>query len=170
MSMNDRGPMAEQHTPAALRPEAYTCTHKEGVKRVAAWIGGTKRMAVVMAERVVVASTETPDAIAWSSGGESILVEVKVSCAEERGVGTQRYFAAPAGMLAAEDLPPGWGLLAIHQQQIREIVRPEIKAANRVAEVAMLVSAIRRLELAATVFVYREDDHAAIAQATKEGP
>jgi len=156
-----------------FKPEVYACTHKEGVKRVAAWLGGTKKMAIVMAERVVVASTETPDAVAWSSRGESILVEVKVSRAdfhadknkvfrrdEEMGVGTQRYFAAPAGMLEAADMPPGWGLLAIHPYQVREVVKPELKVANRVAEVQMLVSAMRRLELAATVFVYHEEAHA----------
>ena len=157
--------------------DVYACTHKEGVKRVAAWLGGTRKMAIVMAERVCAASTETPDAIAWSSRGESILVEVKVSRSdfhadknkifrrdEEQGVGTQRYFAAPAGMLTAEDMPPGWGLLAIHPYQVREIVKPEFKTANRLAEVQMLVSAMRRLELAATVFVYHDTtptaDHA----------
>lgn len=152
-----------------LKLDPYTCTHKEGVKRVAAWLGGTRKMSVVMAERVVAASTETPDAIAWSGRGESILVEVKVSRSdfhadknkifrrdEELGVGTHRYFAAPAGMLTPEDMPPGWGLLAIHQYQVREVVKPEIKIANRLAEVTMLVSAIRRLELASTVFVYHE--------------
>jgi hypothetical protein len=153
--------------------EPYTCTHKEGVKRIAAWLNGTKRMAVVMAERVVTACTETPDAIAWGSRGESILVEVKVSRAdfhadkakvfrrdEDHGVGTLRYFAAPAGVLKPEDMPDGWGLLAIHQYQVRELVAPAIKAANRVNEVAMLVSAIRRLELSATVFVRHTDEDA----------
>ena len=150
--------------------DAYTCTHKEGVKRIAAWLTGRKRMAVVMAERVVTAVSETPDVIAWSGRGESILVEVKVSRAdfhadkakifrreEDYGVGTQRYFAAPAGVLKPEDMPEGWGLLAIHQYQVRELVAPTIKTANRVNEVAMLVSAIRRLELSATVFVRHEE-------------
>lgn len=151
--------------------ETYTCTHKEGVKRIAAWLTGTKRMAVVMAERVVTACTETPDAIAWSGRGESIMVEVKVSRAdfhadkakifrreESNGVGTLRYFASPVGVLKPEDMPEGWGLLAIHQYQVRELVTPAVKPANRVNEVAMLVSAIRRLELAATVFVRHEHD------------
>lgn len=153
--------------------ETYSCTHKEGVKRIAAWLTGTKRMAVVMAERVVTACTETPDAIAWSGRGESILVEVKVSRSdfhadkakvfrrdEDYGVGTLRYFAAPAGVLKPEDMPEGWGLLAIHQYQVRELVAPAVKTANRVNEVAMLVSAIRRLELAATVFVRHTDENA----------
>lgn len=151
--------------------DTYTCTHKEGVKRIAAWLSNTKRMAVVMAERVVTACTETPDAIGWGSRGESILVEVKVSRAdfhadkakvfrrdEDNGVGQLRYFAAPAGILKPEDMPEGWGLLAIHQYQVRELVAPAVKNANRVNEVAMLVSAIRRLELAATVFVRHGDD------------
>ncbi len=149
--------------------EQFTCTHKEGVKRVAAWLRNTKRMAVVMSERVVTASTETPDAIGWYSHGGSILVEVKVSRAdfladrakifrreEEQGVGQLRYFAAPAGVLKPEDMPDGWGLLVIHLHQVRELIAPAVKAANRVNEVAMLVSAMRRLELAATVFVRHE--------------
>jgi hypothetical protein len=40
---------------------------------------------------------------------------------------------------------------------VRELVAPTPKAANRVNEVAMLVSAIRRLELAGTVFVRHEE-------------
>lgn len=159
--------------------DAYSCTHKEGVKRIAAWLNGTKRMAVVMAERVVTACSETPDAIAWGSRGESILVEVKVSRAdfhsdkakvfrrdEDNGVGQLRYFAAPAGILKPEDMPEGWGLLAIHQYQVRELVAPAVKTANRVNEVAMLVSAIRRLELSATVFVRHVDYDA--SEATPE--
>jgi hypothetical protein len=155
--------------PLLIKPDGYACSHKEGVKRIAAWLGGTKKMGVVMAERVCTASTETPDAVAWSGRGESILVEVKVSRSdfladknkifrrdEDLGVGTWRYFAAPAGILKPEDMPPGWGLLDILQYQVRETVIPEAKTANRVAEVQMLVSAIRRLELAATVFVYHE--------------
>ncbi|WP_431276212.1 hypothetical protein ACQ858_08155 [Variovorax ureilyticus] len=162
-------------------PESYSCTHKEAVKRISAWLNNTKGMAIVMAELVVTASTETPDAIGWSGRGESILVECKVSRSdfhadknkvfrrdEDLGVGTQRYFAAPAGMLSADDMPPGWGLLAIHQYQVREVVRPEIKTANRVAEVQMLVSAMRRLELAATVFV-RHENESTSAQAAEGG-
>lgn len=158
-------------------PDTYSCTHKEGVKRIASWLGGTKRMAVVMAERVATACTETPDAVAWSGRGESILVEVKVSRSdfhadkakifrrdEDQGVGTLRYFAAPAGILTPDDMPEGWGLLAIHQYQVRELVAPKPKSANRVNEVAMLVSAIRRLELSATVFVRHDNDADGVQQ------
>lgn len=156
-----------------MHAETYTCTHKEAVRRVASWLSNTKRMAVVMTERVVTACSETPDALGWSGRGESILVEVKVSRAdfhadkakifrrdEDNGVGTLRYFAAPVGVLEPADMPPGWGLLVIHQYQVREVVQPQVKNANRVNEVAMLVSAIRRLELAATVFVRHEGDDA----------
>lgn len=157
--------------------DEFTCTHKLGVKRIAAWLSGTKRMAVVMAERVCTATTETPDAVAWGSRGESILVEVKVSRSdfladksksfrryEEQGVGVHRYFAAPAGLLKPEDMPEGWGLLAIHQYQMRELLAPLAKPTNRVAEVCMLVSAIRRLELSSTVFVRHEDHFADVSE------
>jgi hypothetical protein len=71
---------------------------------------------------------EAPDAIGfranWNNG--SVVVEVKVSrsdfLADRRkphrkagaGMGTWRYYMAPAGLLTPDDLPERWGLLEVN--------------------------------------------------------
>lgn len=147
----------------------FECTHKDACGRVARWLQNTAGCAVVMTERTTRVQ-ETPDAIGWKGDGDSILVECKVSRSdfhadkakifrriEEQGVGRHRYYAAPSGVLTPEDMPDGWGLLEITERQVRVRKQPESKSANKDAEVSMLVSAIRRLELAATVFVRHEE-------------
>lgn len=99
-----------------------TMTHKQAVKRVALYFQNSRRCTVVMAERVCTSVSEQPDVIGWLPRGESILAECKVSRAdfhadrekhfrrnEENGVGQLRYFAAPRGLLAADEIPDGWG-------------------------------------------------------------
>ena len=153
----------------AIVATSYECTHKEACNRIARWLQGTAGCAVVMTERVTRVS-ETPDAIGWKSDGTSILVECKVSRSdfhadkaksfrryEDSGVGLLRYYAAPRGILTPEDMPEGWGLLELSEHLVRVKKHPDAKQANKAAEVSMLVSAIRRLELAATVFVRHEE-------------
>lgn len=148
---------------------SFECTHKEACARAARWLQNTIGCAVVMTERTTRVS-ETPDAVGWKSDGDSILVECKVNRSdfhadkakifrrvEEQGVGLHRYYAAPKGVLTPEDVPDGWGLLEITEHHVRVRKQPETKPANKTAEVSMLVSAIRRLELATTVFVRHED-------------
>jgi len=148
---------------------SFECTHKEACARAARWLQNTIGCAVVMTERTTRVS-ETPDAVGWKSDGDSILVECKVSRSdfhadktkifrrvEEQGVGRFRYYAAPKGILELEDMPEGWGLLEITEHQVRVRKIAAGKSANKNAEVSMLVSAIRRLELAATVFVRHEE-------------
>lgn len=141
-------------------------THKAAVRRMALWLRNSRDCAVVMAERRVGACSEQPDVIGWHGNGRSILIECKVSRAdfladrdkyfrrhEETGVGQARYFAAPRGLLLPEEMPVGWGLLEIRDRQVKVRSEAATKPANKAAEVAMLVSCVRRLEIAATVFV-----------------
>lgn len=81
---------------------------------------------------------ETPDAIGFRAGVSdegSILVEVKTSRADffadrqkkfreipEQGLGLYRYYMAPAGMVAVDELPEKWGLI-----EIKGSKRPEAK-------------------------------------------
>jgi len=76
---------------------------------------------------------------------------------EEKGMGDFRYFAAPAGILVADDVADGWGLLEIRDNQVRQLKAPEAKPANKTHEVIMLTSAIRRLEISTAVFVRTEE-------------
>jgi hypothetical protein len=140
-------------------------THKDLVRRVGAWLRGRKGCNVVMLE-LATKNSETPDAIGFHGAGCSILIECKASRSdfhadkdkwfrqfEDMGVGDVRYFAAPKGLLTPSDMPDGWGLLEVSEHQIREVCEPSPKAANKRAEVIMLTSAIRRLEISTAVYV-----------------
>ena len=150
-------------------------SHKEAVRRMAAYLRNSIGCTVVMAE-LTTANPETPDVLGFRTGGRSILIEVKVSRADfmadknksfrrqmERGMGDVRYFAAPKGILKPEDMPDKWGLLEIDGRCVRERKEPEHQEANKRAEVIMLTSAIRRLEISTAVFV-RDDDQNSKAQ------
>lgn len=77
---------------------------------------------------------EVPDAIGFRAGWRdgSVVVEVKTSRADfladkakphrqAGGMGTWRYYMAPEGIIAPDDLPPRWGLLTVNA---RGHVRP----------------------------------------------
>lgn len=148
--------------------ETYSPTHRELVARVGRWLRLTRGNTVVICERVCRVS-ETPDCLAFRDGNLSTLVECKASRAdfhadvrkpfrtnEAEGVGDFRWYAAPAGILTPEDMPAGWGLIEVRRTRVLVTKVAEFKTSNKANEVAMLTSAIRRLEIAATVFVRPE--------------
>ncbi|MEG5263254.1 adenylosuccinate synthase [Pseudomonas sp. JDS28PS106] len=75
-------------------------------------------------------SGEIPDAIGFRAAGfedGSTVVECKTSRADfladrkkahrvAGGLGNWRYFMAPAGLIRADELPAGWGLLEVNQR------------------------------------------------------
>jgi len=79
------------------------------------------RCGVVLSEQASV-SGEMPDAIGWKRACHSVLVEGKVSRADfladrdkpfrqrpEIGVGCERYYLTPRGLLRTEELPRAGG-------------------------------------------------------------
>jgi len=115
-------------------------------------------------------NTETPDVIGWVGGAFSTLIECKVSRAdflsdkhkifrrcEEMGMGDLRYYAAPKGVLTADDMPYGWGLFEV-DSYIRETKEATTKTANKSTECVMLMSALRRLEISTAVYVVQESE------------
>lgn len=149
-----------------MKPD-FAPTHKQLVRRVAGWLRVSRefRSKVVLAELVTQAD-ETPDVLGFISNGVSILIECKVSRAdfksdamksfrqfEDSGVGNYRYFAAPAGLLKPEEMPAGWGLLELDKRCTFKVKTADWKAGNKQKEVAMLLSAMRRLEISTAVFV-----------------
>lgn len=140
-------------------------THEELVLRAVAWLRSPRGAGcqTVFAEMVTAGTHEVPDAIGWQKRYSvwSFLVEVKVSradyqrdakkrarCYEEFGMGRQRYYLTPAGLLAPEELPAGWGLLEAHGRRV-QLVRPAEprEVYDHAGERSMLLSAIRRQEL-----------------------
>jgi len=121
---------------------------------------------------------EIPDAIGWRpyrhNGCGSTLVEVKVSRADfladakkqhrtdgKHGMGVYRYFMAPVGLIAVDELPPQWGLVEVTERghiKVRagHVLMPNIRpndaddpwrhaVFNIDAEMSMLVLALNRV-------------------------
>jgi len=143
----------------------FSPTHKQLVTRIATWYKNNHQSCIVMAE-LKTSAQEIPDVIVWKSGAHSILIECKTSRAdflsdkdkffrrqESYGMGEERYYAAPTGIIRPEELPEGWGLFEIDEKFVREVRRAEIKHANKRHECIMLMSMLRRLEISTAVFV-----------------
>lgn len=98
-------------------------THKELVLRAERWLRNTRKCSVVLTERRSY-SHECPDAIGWYRGGWSILIECKASIGDfysDRrkqwrqpdtiAMGQERWYLTEPGVLKADLLPGGWGLI-----------------------------------------------------------
>lgn len=88
---------------------------------------------------------EIPDAIGFTlahDGTASTVIEAKVSrsdfLADKKkphrqagGMGSWRYFMAPAGLIKPEELPEGWGLIDVTPGGICRVVAGAMKAARK---------------------------------------
>jgi len=136
-------------------------THPQMVRIAEKWLR-SYRCGVVLSEQACV-SGEMPDAIGWKRACHSVLVECKVSRADfladrakpwrvkpEVGVGCERFYLAPAGMIQGDELPSGWGLLALKARQV-EMVRASKKnlrsAQGLACEMNLLLASLRRVEI-----------------------
>jgi hypothetical protein len=112
---------------------------------------------------------EYPDVIGFGSGGHSVLVECKVTRNDfigdgkkkfrvypKLGMGTQRYFLCPRGVINPEDLLKGWGLIWAVKSKPKVIYSPykgNIGERNKGfeknirAEHGLMYSVLRRLHL-----------------------
>lgn len=159
-------------TPIESSAPATAPTHEQLVEVAARWLRKSRGCSVVLAE-LVSALPEIPDAIGWRCSDWSILIECKTSRADFRkdakklfrtgdtsslnpseagyfvGVGQERYYLAPKGMLSYTELPTGWGLLEWDGKRVRVIFQSgdiqQIRdRARSAAEVVLLVSGLRR--------------------------
>jgi len=136
-------------------------THAQMVRVAEKWLR-SYRCGVVLSEQACV-SGEMPDAIGWKRASHSVLVECKISRADfladrakpwrvkpELGVGCERFYLAPAGMIREEELPVGWGLLALKARRI-EMTRASKKnlrsAKGFACEMNLLLASLRRVEI-----------------------
>lgn len=114
-------------------------THAELVQRAARWLR-SQGYKVVFTEMTTGAG-ERPDAIGFNSHGNSCLIECKTSHADfigdkeksfrrnkTRGMGQFRYYLCRKDLIAAKELPEGWGLLYVlndKRQRVRVIVESQ---------------------------------------------
>jgi len=136
-------------------------THVQLVERAVRWLRGY-RCGVVLSEQACV-SGEMPDAIGWKQACHSVVVECKVTRADfvrdrakpfrqkpEKGVGSERYYLTPPGLVKIEELPAGWGLLELQRGKI-EMKHPSAKNLRTTTgfryEMNLLLASLRRVEV-----------------------
>jgi len=155
---------------ASCKSVRTSSQHGDLVQRAARWLKGSCGCSTVLTElRAFTASGECPDAVGWRSD-YSILVECKTSRSDfmadkrkhfkadaGRGIGTYRFYLCLPGVIKPEDLPDAWGLLYAEPRTISRILGPKgnswghgqnrdwVLPRNAEAEIAMLVSALRRV-------------------------
>jgi hypothetical protein len=136
-------------------------THAKLVALAVRWLR-SYRCGVVLSEQACV-SGEMPDAIGWKRACHSVLVESKATRADfladrdkpfrrhpETGVGCERYYLVPRGLIRAEELPVGWGLLELSG---REVERVKASSKNLRSpqgfqtEMNLLLASLRRVEI-----------------------
>jgi hypothetical protein len=141
--------------------EAESMTHTQLVEKAVHWLR-RYRCGVVLSEQACV-SGEMPDAIGWKRACHSVLVECKVTRSDfladrakpfrlkpEQGVGCERFYFGPAGLVRVEELPVGWGLLEFHRGRI-ETTKPSARNLRTAAgfryEMNLLLASLRRVEV-----------------------
>jgi Holliday junction resolvase len=115
---------------------------------------------------------EQPDILGFCTG-KSILIECKTSLSdffadqkkvvrkfENFGIGSQRWYLAPEGIIPVEKVPEKWGLLEVTpNRKIKVSKRPVLQERDFQSEINMLISTMRRLNIL-------PDDHVAIKKYT----
>jgi hypothetical protein len=136
-------------------------THAQLVERAVRWLRWY-RCGVVLSEQACV-SGEMPDAIGWKQACHSVLVECKATRADfladrakpfrqkpQKGVGSERFYLTPPGLVKIEELPAGWGLLELRRGRI-ETAHPSAKNLRTPAgfrcEMNLLLASLRRVEV-----------------------
>jgi hypothetical protein len=136
-------------------------THEKLVAKGVAWLR-TYRCGIVLSEQSC-SSGETPDAIGWKRGCHSVIVECKISRSDfvldqekpfrrkpDTGMGCERFYLTPSGLLDQKELPIGWGLLELHGRSV-EMICPSSKklrcAAGFRHEMNLLLASLRRVEV-----------------------
>jgi hypothetical protein len=142
-------------------------THKQLVQKAKNYLLGTGGCTIAIAELTTTSISEIPDVIGFTKfEGKSILLECKVTREdflqdkkksfrqyEEDGLGDERYFYVPKGLLFPDEIPDGWGLLAFDGYRTHKLKKAEHKESNKTNEVSFLCSVIRRLQLSTCVYV-----------------
>ena len=135
--------------------------HEKLVSFAVAWLR-SYGCGVVLSEQSC-ASGETPDAIGWKRACHSVVVECKISRADfladrekpfrrtqEMGMGCERFYLAPAEMIAPSELPGGWGLLEIRGRSIEMLhcSSKNLRSARGFRhEMNLLLASLRRVEV-----------------------
>ena len=137
--------------------------HAQLVERAVGWLRYTYRCGIILSEQYC-SSGEVPDVIGWKGSCQSVVVECKVSRSyfladatkpfrlkPEEGLGSRRFYMAPAGLIAREELPRHWGLLECKGRQVQMSVKPgkqDLRSTvGLMKEMNLLLASLRRVEV-----------------------
>lgn len=146
-----------------VSPASNHRQHAQLVARAAQWLRGKYGCGIILSEQYC-ATGEVPDVIGWKGSCQSVLVECKVSRGDflsdankpfrlkpEEGLGSKRFYMAPAGMIKREELPKYWGLLECKGRDVTMAVKPggqDLRtAAGLMREMSLLLASLRRVEV-----------------------
>jgi hypothetical protein len=138
-------------------------THAQLVLLAEQWLRRRYRCGVVLSEQSC-AGGETPDVIGWKGKCRSVLVECKASRADfladrekpfrknpAQGMGCERFYLVPEGLLRKDELPKGWGLLEAKGRVVSLALKPQRPsqraAAGLMWEMNLLLASLRRVEV-----------------------
>ena len=127
------------------------------------WLRRKYRCGIVLSEQSC-ASGETPDVIGWKGKCRSVLVECKISRGDfladkekpfrqspELGMGCERFYLTPAGLIAKDELPARWGLLEAKGREVQLSVKPARQTqrgeSGMLWEMNLLLASLRRVEI-----------------------
>ncbi len=138
-------------------------THQQLVRLAEQWLRQRYRCGVVLSEQSC-ASGETPDVIGWKGACRSVVIECKVSRTDfladrekpfrklpETGMGCERFYLVPQGLIDTQELPRAWGLLECRGREISIAVRPRRQSQRSEIglqwEMNLLLASLRRVEV-----------------------
>ena len=136
-------------------------THAQLVEKAVGWLR-SYGCGVILSEQACY-SGEMPDAIGWKRACHSVLVECKISRSDfladrekpfrqksNLGMGSERFYLTPPGLLDAAEIPCGWGLLEYRNRRI-SILRPSEENLRTSTgfrrEMNLLLASLRRVEV-----------------------
>jgi hypothetical protein len=137
--------------------------HAALVAHAVDWLRTAYKCGIILSEQYC-ATGEVPDVIAWKGFCKSVLVECKASRADfladaakpfrlkpDEGMGCQRLYMAPAGIIGTEELPRHWGLLELHGRRVSLTVKPgriDLRGdVGLMKEMNLLLASLRRVEV-----------------------
>jgi hypothetical protein len=143
--------------------KAVVAKHARLVELAVRWLRAKYKCGVVLSEQYC-ATGEVPDAIGWKGFCRSVIVECKASRSDffadaakpfrqapEDALGSERYYLVPAGLIRAEEVPPGWGLLECAHREIKIVKkaarRDQRSTIGMMKEMNLLLASLRRVEV-----------------------
>lgn len=118
-----------------MTQELEKFTHKDLVNIAYRWLLKNCSCGIAFKELESSGSQEIPDVIGFGAWGHSVLVEVKITRSDflcdkrkpfrinpDEGMGKQRFYLCPHGLIKKEELPAGWGLVYVYEK----VARPKV--------------------------------------------